>query len=147
MRTYTKILLLCLPLLAVATSANAQGLPQIADVKALTDKVMTSVAKGDLEGGLKMFKSQTIIPSAEFDAMMGQAVTQMPLMTARFGNTLGQEFIKEVRVGESLAELIYIHRFDKHAMRWQFYLYRGKNGWVINTFRFDDRWPELLDRQ
>ena len=94
-----------------------------------------------------MFKSQTIIPSAEFEAMIGQAVNQMPLMTARFGNTLGQEFIKEVRVGESLAELIYIHRFDKHAMRWQFYLYRGKNGWVINTFRFDDRWPELLDRQ
>jgi hypothetical protein len=71
----------------------------------------------------------------------------MPLITSRFGATLGQEFIKQVTVGDSLAELVYIQRFDRHAMRWQFYLYRGKDGWVINTFRFDDRWPELLDRQ
>ena len=136
-----------LGLIVVFTAANAQGLPTIADVKVVTDGVMNKVAKGDLEGGLKSFKELMVIPPAEFDAMVGQAAIQMPLITSRFGATLGQEFIKQVTVGDSLAELVYIHRFDRHAMRWQFYLYRGKDGWVINTFRFDDRWPELLDRQ
>lgn len=127
--------------------ANAQGLPTVADVKAKTYTVMELVVKGDIEAGLKAFKPLTIIPTAEFDAMVGQAVNQMPLITSRFGASLSQEFIKEVKVGQSLAELVYIHRFDKHAMRWQFFLYRGKDGWVINTFRFDDQWPLLLEQK
>lgn len=142
-----KTIIAFLSLVALFTTADAQGLPTIADVKVVTDGVMNKVAEGNLEGGLKSFKELTVIPPAEFDAMVGQAAIQMPLITSRFGATLGQEFIKQVTVGDSLAELVYIQRFDRHAMRWQFYLYRGKDGWVINTFRFDDRWPELLDRQ
>lgn len=123
---------------------RAQGLPSIEDVRKLTDQVMNQVATGDFEGGLKAFKPQTIIPSAEFDAMVVQATTQYPLATSRFGQSIGQEFILEDRIGQSLARLIYIQRFEKHAMRWMFYLYKGSNGWVINTFRFDDRWPDLF---
>lgn len=140
-----KNLVLSCAVLLASTWAAASGLPSIAEVKSVTDAVMDKVAKGDLAGGLNTFKSLTIIPPAEFDAMVGQAVMQMPVMTSRYGATLDQEFIKEARIGNSLAELVYIHRFDKHAMRWQFYLYRGKDGWVINTFHFDDRWPELFD--
>jgi hypothetical protein len=35
--------------------------------------------------------------------------------------------------------LVYLNRFERHAMRWSFYLYRGAEGWVINTFVFDDQ--------
>ncbi len=139
-----KNFLALLVLAGSAFSAAAQGLPTLADVKKVTDEVMVKVGKGDLEGGLKTFKSLTIIPEAEFDAMMGQAVQQSPMMAARFGQVIGYEFIKEERIGESLARYVYIQRFEKHAMRWMFYLYQGKTGWVINSFRFDDKWPDLF---
>lgn len=138
-----RVLLITLVLLSNSVS-RAQGLGSIEDVRKLTDRVMAQVAGGDLEGGLKAFKSQTIIPSAEFDATLGQATTQYPMATARFGKSVGQEFIRDDRIGQSLARLIYIQRFEKHAIRWMFYLYKGPSGWVINTFRFDDRWPELF---
>ena len=131
-------------LLTSSLIAYGQGLPTIADVKKVTDEVMVKVGKGDLEGGLKTFKLLTIIPEAEFDAMVGQAAMQAPSMTARFGPAIGYEFIREDRMGESLARYVYIQRFEKHAMRWIFYLYRGKSGWVINTFRFDDKWHEMF---
>ena len=127
-------------------SSYAQGVASIAEIRVVTDRVMAQVTKGDFEGGMNSFKSLTIIPSAEFDAMVGQTKTQLPAIAARFGGSLDSEFIEQKELGKSLASLTYIHRFDKHAMRWVFYLYRGKDGWVINTFRFDDQWPQLLGR-
>lgn len=139
-----KTLPVALVLLSTSLTSIAQGVPTLADVRKATDIAMTLVGKGDLEAGLKSFKSLTIVPSAEFDALVGQSTQQLPLLSARFGSSLGYEFVKEERIGDSLARTTYIHRFDKHAMRWIFYLYRGKDGWVINTFRFDDKWPELF---
>jgi hypothetical protein len=131
-----------LALFAIASSA--QGVESLADMRKITDSVLSTVAGDRIEAGLNSFKSRTIIPSAEFDAMVGQAVTQWPVATARFGKSVGYEFIREDKLGEFLARSIYIQRFEKHAVRWMFYLYRGQNGWVINTFRFDDKWPELF---
>ena len=116
----------------------------MADIKKVTDDVMVKVGKGDIDGGLKTFKPLTVIPESEFDTMVGQAALQAPMIASRFGQSIGYEFIREDRLGESLARLIYIQRLEKHAMRWVFYLYRGKSGWVVNTFRFDDKWPEIF---
>lgn len=124
--------------------ANAQGVQSVAEVRKITDDVMSKVGKGELEAGLRTFKSLTIIPEAEFEAMLGQAITQLPIAASRFGPVAGSEFLREDRIGESLARFVYIQKFDKHALRWIFYLYKGKSGWVINTFRFDDKWPELF---
>ena len=139
-----KKLLTLLALLGTALVASAQGLSTVADIKKVTDDVMVKVGKGDIDGGLKTFKPLTVIPESEFDTMVGQAALQAPMIASRFGQSIGYEFIREDRLGESLARLIYIQRLEKHAMRWVFYLYRGKSGWVVNTFRFDDKWPEIF---
>jgi hypothetical protein len=139
-----KSILVAAALMASTLSALAQGLPTLDDVKKVTDAAMSKVGKGDIEGGLRTFKPLSIVPSAEFDVMISQAALQLPGMTAKFGDILGYEFIREDRLGESLARYIYIHRFEKHAMRWVFYLYKGKDGWVVNTFRTDEKWDQLF---
>ena len=108
---------------------------------------MDRVGKGDIEGGLQAIRPLTIIPSAEFDAMLGQIPLQLPAIKSRFGESLGYEFISEEVLGSSLARITYIHKFDKHPMRWMFFAYKGKSGWVINTFKFDDKWHELFSGQ
>ena len=133
-----------LVLVVASSGATAQGVPTLADLRKVTDAAMTKVGKGDIEGGLQLIRPLTIIPSAEFDVLLGQVPLQLPGMSVRFGSSLGHEFIKEEKLGDSLARLIYIHKFEKHATRWLFFAYRGKSGWVINTFRFDDKWHELF---
>ena len=142
-----KSLLVFIALLAINQLSIAQGLPSIQDIRAITDKAMEKVSSGNIEDGLNSFKEYTIVPTAEFDALVGQSKNQWPLLVGRFGKSVDYEFIEQREVGNYLASLVYIHRFEKHAMRWMFYLYRGKNGWVINTFRFDDQWPQLLDQK
>lgn len=133
-----------LVLLAAWLPALGQGLPAMADVRKVTDGAMERAGRGDMEGALKSFRSLTIIPPAEFDAMLSQIPVQMPGISSRFGKTIGHELLKEEKLGESLARLAYLQKFEKHAMRWYFYCYRGKDGWVINTFRFDDKLHELF---
>jgi hypothetical protein len=131
-------------LLILSAGACAQGVPTLADIKKVTDAAMERVGKGDLNGGLDTFKPLVGIPPAEFDAMRGQVVLQIPMMSARFGASIGHEFIEERRLGESLARFAYLHKFDIHATRWYFYAYRGKSGWIINTFRFDDKLTDMF---
>jgi hypothetical protein len=125
----------------------AQGVPTLADLRKQIDTAMERVGKGDIEGGLKLVRPRTIIPAAEFDVMLGQIPPQLPAIKSRFGAPIGFEFLKEETLGASLARITYLQKFEKHAMRWVFYCYRGKSGWVLNTFKFDDRWHELFPGQ
>lgn len=132
--------------LLVSSVCTAESFSDIEEAKLYTDKILSKVASGDVEGGLKMMKPYVVIPPAEFDAMVGQAALQLPAIKQRFGKSTGKEFISERKVGDSVAELLYLHKFELSAMRWTFYLYKGEEGWSINTFSFDDRLPALFSR-
>jgi hypothetical protein len=122
-----------------ALSVSAQPVTTPAELRKATDQVMTQIGSGNFDGGFKLLKPRTIIPEAEFDAAVGQAKLQVSAMSQRFGASLGYEFIRDDRAGENLVRTIYIHRFERHATRWVFYGYRGKTGWVVDSFFFDDK--------
>ena len=50
------------------------------------------------------------------------------------------EYERDIHPGHD----IYVSKYEKHAMRWLFYLYKSKDGWVINTFNFDDQIQALF---
>lgn len=133
-----------LMLLSICSGALANTLKSPAEAKQLTDRIMAKVGEGDLENGLMLAKPYLIIPPAEFDVLIGQIKMQLPAMAQRFGKSIGYEYIREERVGENLLRIIQIHRFEKHAMRWNFYFYRNNTGWVLNTFKFDDDIRQLF---
>lgn len=126
------------------TSLLADTLTSTVEARQLSDKVMAKVGSGDVEGGIRLTKPYIIIPPSEFEVMLEQLKLQQPVVSQRFGKTIGSEFIREDKVGENLLRTIYIHRFEKHAMRWSFYFYRGKTGWTINTFKTDDDLRQLF---
>lgn len=97
--------------------AQAETVKDTDEARRLTDRVMAMVGKGDIESGIRMTKQFLIIPAAEFDVMLDQLKMQQPAMTQRFGRSIGYEFIREDKVGESLLRIIYVHRFEKHLMR------------------------------
>ena len=99
---------------------------------------MSRVTAGDLRGGLALARPYTIVPPAEFDALIGQAELQMPMMLARFGKSVGNELIRNDSVGESLMQVVQIHKFEKHATVWRFIFYRSGKGWVLNSFNYAD---------
>jgi hypothetical protein len=128
----------------LSASAAAATLKDPVAARTLTDRVMIKVGDGDAAAGLQLMQPFIIVPPAEFDVMRDQLKLQEPMMAQRFGKSIGQEFIREDKIGDSLMRIVYLHRFEKHAMRWNFYFYRGTDGWVLNTFRTDDDVAQLF---
>jgi len=133
-----------LALVTYCGAGHASTFPSKTAAKAFTDQVMAKVATGDIVGGLKLMKPYTVVPSAEFDSMIGQVSLQLPAIGQRFGRSVGVEFINEQKVGESVEELVYLGKFERTVMRWRFYLYKGPSGWTINSFKFDDQIQDLF---
>lgn len=133
-RSFLVLLLFICTLCAQA----GEALPGPKEARAFGDQVMAKVAAGQLDAAIAEMKRYSIVPEAEIDAGLGQFKLQLPAIALRYGSIVGSEFVREDKVGESLLRITYLQRFDRHAMKWYFFFYRGSNGWVLNTFRFDD---------
>ena len=136
MRSFT--FLLSVFLFLMSPIACAAKLENLDSAVALTDHVMKLISSGDMKGGFELVKPYTVIPPAEVDVMLGQAEMQKPLVLSRFGKDIGYELIRKDEIGSSVAQVIYLQKFEKHAMVWRFILYRGNDGWTMNSFKFVD---------
>jgi len=129
----------------ITTTVHAATLESKDAARKLTDQVMLKVASGDLQAGLLLMKPYTIIPESEFKVMLEQTKLQLPAIQARFGKTLGAEFLYDKVVGKSLLKIVQILKFERHIMRWQFIFYNPDGRWVLNTFNFDDNIRSLFE--
>jgi hypothetical protein len=119
-----------------ATSAGT--LPDLGAAKNLVNQVMKQASSGDLRGGFETAKKYTSAPDAEFEAMLGQAELQMPVMVSRFGKSYGYEVLRTDTVGESLVRVLALQKFEKHPTVWSFVFYRGQNGWLLDSIKYGD---------
>jgi len=118
--------------------SQTKSLPDANAVRALTAAIMSKVAAGDLEGGLRIMQPYIVVPASEFETTIDQAKLQVPVMTRRFGKSVGWEFLKEDQAGQRLLRIEQLQLFERHATLWTFYFYRSPQGWVLNTFLFRD---------
>ena len=116
------------------------------EAKQLAKSVMDLVAKGELEQGILLTKLYLRTLDYEFDGMLNNFRMQNSLIYQTFGNTLSAELITVEEVGESLMLIMYLHKFEKHTMRWQFYFYKPYDSWILNSFFSDDKVAMMLTK-
>ena len=137
-------ILIAATLTICSATSFAQGLATFPEIRKVTDAAMELAGKGDIDAALKSFRHLTIIPKAEFDSMLAQSAAYLPTVATRYGNPIGQEFIEEKWVGKSMVRVTYLQKYDNQAMPWVFFCYQGKSGWVIHTFRYNDKPQDLF---
>lgn len=132
--------LITISLLAPLTFLTyADTLKSVHEAKQLSDKFMTYVAKGDIDGAFNAMKPFMVIPETEIQGTALQMKAQLDQFGGRFGNSIGYESISECKAGESILRLIYVQKTEKHALPWVFVFYKSGNGWVMNTATWSDR--------
>jgi hypothetical protein len=67
-------------------------------------------------------------------------------LLATLGTPLGYEFVKEQRYGDSIVRVVYILKYDKGPVIWDFYFYKPKSDWILITMEPGDRLAMLSDR-
>ena len=131
-------------LLLSATSARADTLKTEVDVRKFADSVMAKVGEGDIGAAFAIMKPYTIVPATEFDAMTLNSKSARDQFGSRYGRSIGFEYVCERKVGESLLRLTYMEKTEKHVLPWYFYFYKGSNGWVLNSFLWNNRMSDLF---
>ena len=132
-------LILTLVFTWIGSNAIADTLSSKNDAKELASRVMIEIGKGNMESGINLTKPYLIVPEHEYLALVDQMKMQEPVIAQRFGKTISVEIAAIEEVGESLMLVMYLQKFDKHVLRWKFYFYKPRSGWVLNTFTFDDQ--------
>lgn len=123
----------------------ADSLANPAEARKLADRAVALFAEEKIVAGYELLKPYWPLAPVEIDSLANQTNTQWPVVKQRFGASLGYEFIRVRQAGQSLVELVYLHKFERHAIRWVFVFYRPADRWLINGVSFDDSISLLFD--
>ena len=131
-------ILLLVFILLISHSVKAEGLKQLSDTKALSDKIMQNFVKEEFKNGIGNAKKYWPLPEVELDSLTNTINNQWVIVRQRYGRTTGSEFVKQEKIGKSFIRYFYLHKFDNHAIYWKFVYYKPKNEWIINEISFRD---------
>jgi len=131
-------------LITLGSEARADSFSSPQAARVSIDKVMAAIAADNVDGGLSQIKPYSALPPAEFDAALGQIKYQLSPMASRFGKSIGYEFIKEDKVGNSFIRFTYLQKYEKHAIRWFFIFYDSGTGLMLNALFFRDNMQDLF---
>ena len=131
-------------LLLVSFQANADSFANLTEARKVADKAVALFKEEKMVEGYNVVKPFWPLPPVEIDSLANQTATQWPMVKQRFGASLSTEFIVETKAGQSIAQLVYLHKFERHALRWVFVFYKPADRWLINSVSFDDKIDQLL---
>lgn len=126
------------------TGAFADTLKDENEIRVFTDSLMTHVAAGKYDDAFNSMKKFTPLSPTEIDSVLVQLKAQREQYGSRYGSTAGYEFIRIVKLGESLIMMQYIEKTNMHALPWTFYFYKNKEGWILNSFNWNDDYKPLF---
>ncbi len=136
----TIVVRLMILILLLPATVYAADLKDLSEVRKFADSTMQLIGKGDIRGAFNSLKPYWAgVPDAEIEVAISKTLDQRKLVSSRFGRTLGAHFVDQQVVGDSVARLVYIEKYEKHIIRWQLYFYRPGDRWQFNTFNFDDQ--------
>jgi len=142
----TRIVLVALFSALTSFNALADTLKSEQEAKQLSEKAMAQAAKGDFSAAFETIKPYVVFPESEFQTMVLQSKSQREQFGARFGKSVGYEFISEKKAGESVLRLTYIEKTEKTALPWMFIYYKTQSGWILNGIFWNDRILNVFDQ-
>jgi hypothetical protein len=82
------------------------------------------------------------LPENEIGSLEEKTIQYMNILQGRFGKVEGVVKLKEETIGDFAIKETYILRFENSAIRLMYTYYKNKNGWILNTFKWDDSFFE-----
>ena len=110
-----------------------------------SDKVMMFLKNSEFENAFAEIRKYWPLPENELTQLESQTIKQFNMVADRFGSIIGTDFIKDKTIKDFVVSKIYVIRFEKHMIRVLFTYYKNDRGWILNGFKWDDKFEELFD--
>ena len=142
-----KRLLVTIIISTLFTSISFAQKKILKNTKSITEQaenVMSALDKLDFEVAFSELKKNWHLPENELDQLESLTIKQFNSVSDRFGKTKGYEFITDLKINDFLLRKVYILKFKRHMIRVLFTYYNSGEGWIINSFKWDDTIDTLL---
>ena len=132
-------------LFILSNTVIAQDFKSENDTRKFADSFMNHIVKEKIKKAFEIAKPNWPIPTVEIDGLVNTIQQQWPIVSNRFGKSIGNEFIRKERIGKSFLRYYYLHKFNNHAMYWKIDFYKPNKTWKINTIVFQDKLDFLYE--
>lgn len=132
--------------LLLTTMGLAEGatLRNPEEAKELTEKVLSRVIVGDLDGIATIVKPYWPFPEEELETLVAQTAQQRNQLARRLGKSLGFTLVRREVVADTFLRLVYVERCENTGLRWMFTFYKVRDVWKFNGFAWDEEIAKLF---
>ncbi len=115
------------------------------EIRGTCEEIMSHMGKGDFDSGFEVIKKHTWLPEKEINNALEGSKPQLELLSNRFGEFIGHEFVSEEFVSPSLANYVYLAKCRNHVLVFNFTFYKATDNWTLNNFYWNDNLNALVD--
>jgi hypothetical protein len=108
------------------------------NIDSYCDHLMHSFTLGKYHEAVQSLKDHSVINAVQIDTLESQVTTQMAMVSSIYGTTRAFEFIKEKAIKDFLVKRYYVLLFDHYYLKFEFTLYKAKNGWTVTSFVYNE---------
>jgi len=131
--------------LSLAGRAQDKTLKDQDALKDLSKKATELFAHGEIVKAIEALRPYWPLPKNEIDNVEEKSLTAMNLVTERFGKFIGTLKIKEQKIADIAFKEKYLIRLNNTAIRLTFIYYKSNDGWIVNSFKWDDNFIEEFE--
>ncbi|WPD24970.1 MAG: hypothetical protein SD837_10465 [Candidatus Electrothrix scaldis] len=105
----------------------------------LSTSIIKAVSDNNVPMALDIIEKYSPLPEEEFKLVRQLTIEQLNMIKPRFGEYVGYEFINSKKIGTAIVRHDCIVKCQNHILRWEFFYYKPKDKWFLNTFKWDDQ--------
>lgn len=85
------------------------------------------------------------LPADEIESIEDKTIRYLNLLDERFGEKQSVQKLKVEKIGDFALRETYIIKYEYSAIRLQFAYYKNNKGWLVNSFKWDDKFSEEFE--
>lgn len=137
-----KFIIIIISLVNLNMFAQEKYLKDVNETQQLSQQIVELFAKNKISQSLNQLAPYWPLPESEIEQIEDKTIKYLNIVEQRFGKSIGTLKVKNETISDIAIRETYLIRYEITAIRVMFTYYKGNNGWIVNTFKWDDAFIE-----
>lgn len=140
-----KIILLIIWFTSPLIWSQAEALKTKAEVVTHSNEVMALFGQAKFDEAFNVLRKYYPVSEVDYQNLKVKTTNNLESAQSAYGNITGEVFIKESNLKDVAIQRVYLVKYELILLRFTLVYYNSVNGYVINSFAWDDNFEELFD--
>lgn len=123
-------------------SVQAQYLKNESETSELSKKCSVLFQENKIAECFVALSAHWPMPENEIQSLEEKTIKYLNILEQRFGKPIGNLKVKNETIADVGIRETYLVRYENTAIRLIFTYYKNDNGWIVNTFKWDDSFTD-----